>query len=450
MFCYLLVVICIIEFVKKNYFRSLMIFFFLLLDGFQVLPLGFLTWGFFSGASSDAALLAFLAIFIIRSPNWFNKRIKNNKVGKAILLFTYFLLANILYGLIVKRYAFVDVFRGGRNYLFLLSFFMFLEVPLNVIMKVVKVLTFITFIQSILYILQIITGQPILAGGDKNYLMQDLDYTRFYNTPKLLNFALMVCLFWFPFGSFLKKYRLLFIGVIMLAFFGPLHRGYIISFFLAIMLYALLFNSYIKKVFYISFVGGFAIAISTIDIVRKRFSGVIEQMSFLSDIYSNKAIEASNNFSYRINHLMERIIYINTHSFGWLFGIGVLDDKAPEAINLPFQYGIADPISGAIQKIYTPDIVWSLLFLTLGYVGTILYLNVYAKILWDYSRNSVSIEISKVIFVLILLEFFTTFTSSSLIEPDFFMPILILVVIIEKREEILIHAREMSIISDKR
>lgn len=432
MVCYFLILVFVIEFVRKHYYISMIIFLFLLLNGFQIIPQKFLTWGFFSGATMDAALLAFLILFVIRSKFWLRNSIRNTAVSKAILIFVYYVLLNMLYGMIINRYSFPDSFKGARLYFLLLTIFMFSEIPISTLIKIIKTIIFITFFQSILYLMQIYTGKAILQGAN-DYWMNDLDYERFYNIPLLLDFSLCMCLFWFPFGSFFKKYRFLFIFVFVLTVLGPLHRGYIIGWFVVMALYAILFNGYFAKVTYLSITAVLAIVIDSIDIFRKRFSDISQQVNFLSDIFENKMIEANNNFSYRINHLMERIMYIDTHSFGWLFGIGFLDDRAPQAERLPLQYGLADPVHGIIQKVYTPDIAWSLLLLTMGYIGTILYLNIFVKMLWNYSRNKISLEVSKMIFVLIMLQIVTSFESSAITDPRFFVSVIMLVVFIEKK-----------------
>lgn len=436
MICYFLILICIVEFIKKHYYISMMIFLFLLLNGFQVVPQEFLTWGFFSGATMDAALFAFLGLLLIRGKFWFKDSIRRTPVGKAVLIFVYYLILNMLYGIIIMRYSFVDTFKSARLYLLVLTIFMFTEIPLPIIMKIIRTIVIVVFVQSILYLLQIYTGKSILQGA-REYWMNDLNYERFYNTPILLALSLCICLFWFPFSSFLKKYRAVFIIVLIATVIGPLHRGLIISWFAVIALYALIFNSYLKKSIYLSITFGIGIALDSISIIHNRFADVLDQMSFVSNIFSNKMIEANNDFSYRINHLMERLAYINTHSWGWLFGIGFLDDRAPQAERLPLQYGIADPVHGIIQKVYTPDIAWSLMLLTMGYVGTIIYLNIFLKVLLNYSRNPISYEVSKIIFVIIILCLFTTFESSSITEPPFFVPILMLVVFIEKKGRLL-------------
>lgn len=434
MICYFLIFICLVEFVKKHYFMPMMIFWFLLLNGFQIIPMTFLTWGFFSGASIDAALLIVAALFIIRGKFWLKNSIRSTAISKAIIIFMYYVVLNMLYGILVQGYSFPDVLKGVRLYIMLLSFFMFTEIPMSVLIRISKTIVIITFFQSILYLMQIYTGKAILQGGNE-YWMSDLDYMRFYNIPFLLNFSICVCLFWFPFRSFLKRYRVLFIFVFSLTVIGPLHRSYIMGWLFMLGIYSIFYNSYLKKGIYLTGTVIIAFILDSIEIIHKRLSDVFQQMSFIGDIFTNKMIEDDNNFSYRINHLIERLIYINTHAFGWLFGIGFIDDRAPQAIKLPLQYGLADPLHGIIQKVYTPDIAWSMLILTMGYVGTILYLNIFVKTIWLYSKDAITPELSKIIFILSLFLLTGMFTSSAITQPNCYIPILMLVVMIEKRKQ---------------
>lgn len=431
MICYLLILICIVEFSRKRYFNSLMIFFFLLLEGFQLIPMDILTIGFFSGTSIDAALMAFLGLFCIRGQYWLKSLINKASFSKAIWLFIIILVLNMGYGLL-NGYAPGDIFKGARLYILLLSFLMLAEVPMEVLLKVIKVLIIITFFQSVLFLLQVITGRTILLQGPKELDMEELNYRRFYNVPKLLDLALASCLFWFPF-RLSKKIRIIFIAVFVLTAIAPLHRGYIFSWILTVTLYSLLFNNYAKKALYLSLIAGGIIVILSVEVLRDRFMEAFDQLAVLGDIVSNKLVYDSNTFLYRVNHLTERLSYINKEPIRWLMGIGLIDEKAPQVTSLPLQYGLPDPVTGNPIKVYTPDLVWSMLLLTMGYVGGLFYMNIFVRVLRKYSRHIASKDISKVIFTLILIGIFSSFTSNMLLQPFFFIPILMLILLIEKR-----------------
>lgn len=431
MICYLLALISIVEFTRKRYFNALMIFFFLLLEGFQLIPVDLLTIGFFSGTSIDAALLVFLGLFFIRGQYWLKSIINNASFSKAIWLFILLLFLNMGYG-VINGYSFGDVFKGARLYLFLLSFLMLTEVPMNEMLRIIRVLIIITFLQSILFLLQVVTGQTILLQGPKELDMEDLNYKRFYNMPKLLDLALASCLFWFPFKAS-KKIRLLFISIFVLTALAPLHRGYIFSWLITITLYSLLFNNYAKKALYLSLIAGGIVVILSVEVLRNRFMEAFDQLSIVGDIISNRLIYDSNTFLYRVNHLTERLAYINKEPVRWFMGIGLIDEKASQVAALPLQYGLPDPVTGNPIKVYTPDLVWSMLLLTMGYLGGLFYVNIFLRILRKYSKHAISKEISKVIFTLILIGFFSSFTSNMLLQPFFFIPILMLILIIEKK-----------------
>ena len=432
MICYLFILICVVEYVYKRYFNALIFFFFLFLEGFQIIPMNILTLGFFSGYSGDAAFLVFFILFIIRGKHWLKNGIRNTLFYKTIFLFLFVLLLNVLYGL-ACGYTLGDVFKGSRLYLFLLGFLMFTEVPINILLKVFKVLIVITFFQSILFLTQVVTGITLLQGP-KELFMDDLEYTRFYNLPKLLDFSMAVCLFWFPF-KFSKIVKFTFVGVFILTIIAPLHRSYILVWFLILVLYSIFYNNSSKKVLYSFGIVIVALIISTFSIIKNRFSDIISQFDVLGNVNFNRTIESDDTFSYRVAHLMERLHYINSLDFGWLFGIGLIDEKSQAVASLPLKIGLPDPITGVLIKVYTPDLVWSMLFLTMGYIGAFFYFTIFINILIKYSKSIRNIEISKIIFVLVLLTIFLSFTSNTLLNPIFFIPVFILVVIIEKREE---------------
>jgi len=429
MICYALILLCIAEYLQKRFIGSMVIFWFLLLEGFQVIPLAFLTFGFFSGTTIDAALLCFLALFVLRGSHWINQLRIARAVKIAIVAFLVMLLLNTLYGYL-NGYALIDIFRGARLYLFLGSFLMFVEMPLTDTLKIVKFLVILTFFQSILFLLQVVTGTSLMQGPEA-LVLEDDNYIRFYNLPKLLDFALLISLFWFPF-NLSKKLRYLFIVVFILTMIAPLHRGYLVAWFLSLILSSLYFNNYFEKVKYVTVMAILGAVVLSIGLVRNRIYEAMLQFSILADVFSGNVIYESNTFIYRINHLMERIDLVNLRALGWLFGIGLVDDHAPQAANLPLNYGLPDPITGQIIKVYTPDLVWSMLILTMGYIGALLYLNIFVNILYRYAKLPADVGLKKVLFTLIFLAILTSFTGVFLLQPYFFLPCLILLVIISK------------------
>jgi hypothetical protein len=441
----ILAAVCLFLYLRKNYFMSLMIFFFLFLDGFQIIPLNVLTYGSFSGASSDSALFAFIGLFLIRGKVWLKHPIVKASFSKIIFVFIGLVILNFLYGLWVQDYSFGDIFKGSRTYFFLLSFLMFTEIPLDIIYKTIKVLVVITFLQSILFLLQIVTGHTLLQGP-KELEDDDLNYIRFYNTPKIIDFALAIIIFWNPFEK-IKGLRVVIIFAFACTIVGTLHRGYLFSWFFAIALFAIIFNRLDRKIFYIIAIVILGIGVLSISVVQKRVDEALDELTVLENISSGRTIMEDNTFTYRINHLSERVNYITTQPMGWLFGIGLVDERAPQVYHLPFKYGLKDPLTGRIQKVYTPDITWSMLILTLGFVGTIVYVYLFIKILLKYSKNKIIPEISKVIFVLITLTFTMSFTGTQLISPTFYLPIFMLIMILYRYQMNLTEKEKLTSIS---
>jgi hypothetical protein len=426
----LLAAISIFLYLRRKYFASLIIFFFLFLDGFQIVPLSILTAGSFSGATLDSALFIFVGLFLTRGRVWLKHPIMQTSFAKWIMVFIGLVILNLIYGLFVMDYTFADIFKGGRLYFFLLSFLMFTEVPLQVIHKLIKTLVVITFFQSILFVLQIVTGHSILQGP-KELEDEKLSYVRFYNVPMLINFAMLIAMFWNPFEKF-KWLKWAFIAVFGATIVGPLDRGYLFAWFFSIGLFTVIYNRLDRKIFYILGIVILGFAVLSISVVQKRINEGIEDLSALETISSGHTILQDNTFTYRIQHLAERIDYISSEPVGWLFGIGLVDERAPQVDHLPFHFGLSDPSTGRITKVYTADIAWSMLFLTLGFVGAFLYVMIFIRILLKFSKNSFIPEISKIIFILIVLNFITSITSSALIQPTFYIPLFLLVVFIFK------------------
>ena len=429
MICYILILLCITEYLKKRFIGSLLIFWFLLLEGFQVVPLGVLTFGFFSGTSIDAALLCFISLLILRGGYWISSLQIAKAVSKAVAIFFVLLLLNMLYGAL-SGYSFIDILRGARLYLFLGAFLMFVEISLEDMLKMLKILIIITFFQSILFLAQVVTGISLLQGPVA-LALEDDNYIRFYNLPKLLDFALVITLFWFPF-DWSAKLRYLFIVVFILTLIAPLHRGYLFAWFLSLICSSLYFNNYLEKFKYVTAMAIVAGLVLSIELVRNRIYEALVQLSVITDVFSGNVIQDSNTFIYRINHLLERIDLVNLRTLGWLFGIGLIDDHAPQVAKLPLNYGLPDPVTGHIIKVYTPDLAWSMLILTMGYIGAVLYLGIFISIIYSYAKLLVDVRLKKALFTLIFIGLLTSFTGNSLLLPHFFLPCLILLVIISK------------------
>jgi hypothetical protein len=277
---------------------------------------------------------------------------------------------------------------------------------------------------------QILLGQAILQSSNESFF-EDINFTRFYNSPKLLDFSLAFCLFKFPF-SFNPKFRYLFIAVFILTIIGPLHRGYILAWLFVSFIMLLIFIPNYLKLGY-SFIGLFFIfLLNSVGILKYRFSNIIEEFSVLSDIYSNKINIDVNTFSYRLSHLSERMSYLNSEFIYWIIGIGFVDESSPEVFKLPFKYGLVSQETGLLVKVYTPDLVWSMLFLTMGYIGSMVYLNIFFQSFRKLVFRKWSNSYSKILFVLIMMALITSFTSNYLINPVFFVSYLLVIVLVEK------------------
>ena len=403
-----------------------MIFFFLLLDGFQLIPLEILTTGFFSGASADGGLLIFIFLFLVRGRIWLKSPLLTIITPKILTLFSIFIIINCIYAFAIQGYSPVDIFKGGRYLLYLFSFLLFVEVSSKKILQLVRILVICTLILSIIFLVQIVTGKSILQGAPE-LVLEDINYTRFYNLPKLLDFSLAVVLFWFPF-RLSKGIRYLLSGILILTVIGPLHRGYLFSWFVTIFLFSLVYNSLQKKLLYIFgliIVGMIALSFT---VVGSRLNEAIDQISVLNNSNFNLNNTESNTFIYRVSHVLERVDYINSIPGGWFWGIGLIDERAPQVDQLPLKIGLPDPVSGKTIKVYTADISWSTPILTIGFIGTILFIIFWGQMLRIVIKNKINLKISKAIFTIIIVGFLSSFTSSTILEPRFIVPIMMLIV----------------------
>lgn len=399
-------------FIKGNKYHSLVIFLFLLSDGFQFIPEPVFLFGF-NIYGKDYALIYSLAIFLLLSARGKITFPYKSVVFFFIVLFLIFLFLASIVDLGYNNPSFPGYLLIFRVNLFVLTYFWLNKINIEVYNKLFVLLLKITIIQSILCVLQVPTGLRFLTGGGlTDFDVLGFNWSRYTNLP----YFLFPCLFILLMNKELivpyKKYIvLLFFMVIFFTLTRTLIFGVIFTIGISVMFG--LFKSQKKLVF--SFV---VICILFSPIIGAR---ILSSSDDINTVVADDAIDNGTEmtFAYRIFHMGERYLYINKDFKHQFFGIGFIHER--DFPRDTFIFGHKDEKNNnAIIQLDQGDISWSNLFLRYGIFGTVLYFCLYMSFVIYFFRNRRE-PIAAAGLMFLIISIVLSFGSGSFSQFDFFL-----------------------------
>lgn len=428
----LLLIISIFLFNIKKFYASLMLFFMFATNGFQIIPVNWLMAGIPLDKGSDLAVVYILYV-CIKKFSLIKRILRLNPIFNWCLYLLTFTTITAFYSYFILEYPLTNIIQVYRQYIFFISFILFFVIPLPILKKVFHSLAIITVLQSFLFLLQIALGIILLLAidGSENVTTHlEGSYIRYYNSPALLIPTLFYFLFVYKF-----KNPVLFYPIIILLFLtviGPLHRSAIMAVVAAITVYTVLKKG---NSIYLTGLGVLIVLGSFIDIVNERMNEAYLDITatFSSNLNLQNIDQGDNNLVFRIAHFLERYDYMIKQPFGWLFGIGLISDNSPLAKKLPFRNGLVSELTGQVVQIDTGDLIYSPLLLTLGIVGTIVYLLVFIKFLIYFFKNFKYSDYSVIGFLTILNGIFISMAGTEMLSFTFRLTILFLSVVVYKQ-----------------
>lgn len=132
-------------------------------------------------------------------------------------------------------------------------------------------------------------------------------------------------------------------------------------------------------------------------------------------------VEYGDNFSYRIAHAYERLLYvINGGFYEWFHGVGFIHESHYRKNT--FMVGLTDDYGNVIQ-LDTGDMAWSIMFVRLGIIGTCIFISFIISIIIRLMKIQYwGIMFSCYLLVALL---FQSLGNSVLVDPFFYiLPIL--------------------------
>jgi len=140
----------------------------------------------------------------------------------------------------------------------------------------------------------------------------------------------------------------------------------------------------------------------------------------------------TENFSFRIFHLIERFNFIAQQPKTFLFGLGfIMEDSFRTNI---FKIGLINSIGGVTQ-LDSGDISWSVLFVRLGIIGVFIYMYFFISLIIISSKRNKN-SIGKIIGIYLIVNLLIlSFFSSNITTGFFFLSIIFLFYINNREHE---------------
>ena len=396
------------------------IFFFFFSKGFQFVPDKFFETSFIVSKAPDFALIYVLAICLIGIIRYDNFIVKN-KITIGIAVFTAFVLISILYSRFSLNVIWSDIIRTSRYFFFVYAYFVFRRFTKEEVLGMLKILAVVTLVGNTLYVIQSVTGFPLLAESSPGKYGV---LNRYYNFT-ILFYVLIGYIFCLnPFKGFWRYYSIVIFCLVAVA---SQHRLMMFAIFVSCFWGIIIQEGGLKGVFKYLFIGGLAL-LPVLDVLIDRFSDNTTKDidSVLGGAFTDYSGELSidGTFLFRMALLYERGEYILEEPARMVFGVGMMAENSAQAEQeFNFVIGLKTPEDTVVQ-LDTADIAWVPFVLRLGIVGTVIYLSLYfmlGRFFYKYRKEKFMLAS----FFYIILISINSISSVELSNTQMIVPLLI-------------------------
>ena len=412
----------IIEYFIGKRVISLLIFFFFLTNGFQLVPESLFEIGPISKPIDFAVLYVVIISFVNCISTRIPFRIQFDKVLKSLLAFGGFFCVILFVNIYLFHVPLVEIARTGRPFLLLLAFGVFYKLNTEEIDKLKRILFCVSIFLSLLFISQIIFKVVLLTGyvGGGKMTLGGITISRLYNQPLLNYYFLFYAIYSNPWEGKWKKISQV---ILIISFLLPMHRGFLLSFIIVILVGNLLISRSVSKLlrtvtilsFFVLVLSPFLIDLFTKNNVATSQEEIVEILveGFLD---FDKSVAETNTIYYRLAHLYERISIVSSNAIYSIFGIGFMTDDSPLAANFDIIVGHYSYEREEWVLFTNLDIAWSTMFIRLGFLGTLVYLFFYSNLAWFFFKHLKQEKSAIVSLLFLLLMVLTSFTSIEIIQ----------------------------------
>ena len=434
----LLVIFAVCLYIWDYKIPALLIFFFFMTSGFNLIPEDMMVNHFFS-KGMDYAILIIAGIVIIDSlciKNYLNP----DKLLWMILIFYAFLTVCIIYNRFVLDISWKEIIRTTRYNVLWIAYLVFRNLPKERLLFLLKCLFLTTVGCAVLFLLQIVLNERILNEAMKVYVVLfGVKIPRFYNQPDMLQIFTFMAIYFNPYKG---KIKIITTVILVIALLGAFHRSLLMAFILAVSMGYIIRLPFIKRVVSLTAVAiigfgfivfwGYKFANSrTIRDIAIVASGNVAALDI-----KNIDIEElqKSTFTFRIAHLLERNQYLLDHPKARLLGAGLMtEDSRLTDLMFDFKVGLAEEILGRTVQLDTGDISYSVLIMRYGYLGTVIVLSLYIFLMVYFYKNRKD-PVGLFSFVYLIVVMVGSFASSILIQPISFLCPLITYNVVQKNK----------------
>jgi len=413
---------------------SVLIFFYFLTDGFQLVPQTWFETDVIISKGTDFAIIYTLSIVVLGGLAY-RGFFKRDKFTRPLWIFVIFVMIVMLVSWLEYNVEWEDIIKTPRNYFLMFGYFIFRKISGKELNKIVRILFYITSFMCVLYILQAFSGIPLLSGLVSSQKVGILKI-RGYNIPMLYYFFLFFVLFTNPFKGRLKYISS---GIFVLVIILSMHRGMILAAFLMAFLGIYYSQNGLKGVFKYVFIGGFLL-MPVFDIVADRFerggsSSDIELVMAGEFLEYDQSMD-DGTFLFRVALFYERFEYVTKDITTSVFGVGLMHEKSDlTKKKFDFMIGAANEDNDYEPvQLDTSDMAWINLMLRIGFLGLILYVYIYVFLCkYFYKRRTDKRMLVALLYLLfmLLIAFTASITNESFM---LFMPFIYC--IIKEQEEV--------------
>lgn len=340
----------------------------------------------------------------------------------CVLMFFIFLIVSGIYDIFIDTSA-VDVVKYLRQWLLLTVVFIAPNLSIYTIKRSLKQLTIITVCICLLLLLTHITNFNII--GLKALEGRGIK-------PPSYSMICALILFANPWKyKAVKKY--IYIAILILPSLLSLKVTYVITIVLMFVLYTMAKTDSTPARKVIMFLTTLVASVFVLSSSNDLMGRMIEMRTNLSS-QSISNIEAEDNFTYRLAHAAERLMYILESRDKSIRGLGFISEENYKED--AFQIGLWSEHSRSTVQLDTGDIAWSILFLRLGLLGITIYLILYFKLI-NVLRKIRHYDPLFTVYSIIMMVFivFTSLGNTIITTGEFFFIPLLLSSCIKKTNE---------------
>lgn len=380
-----LLALAIILYIGNKKKWSILLFVFFSMDGLRLMTneaLGMKTY--------DIAFIYTIVICLYSVIYEKRTHVENRIIRQFVICLFLFLICSALFSLYYYKFTIIQIIQGGRSLFIFLCYFFIRKLHLQDIHWIIKALYYITLLHAVLYVIQVITGLPILPYSLAEKIDNSTGLRRYYNYPLLLPFFLFMLMI-APQYLHLKNQKTAW-TIFILALICTLGRTYITTTILCMMVGLILKGTRFKKILiYICLGCLFFVLFSDVLIARFEKGGETKNdiEEIISGEYINRAYtgnrKGEGTLTYRLTWVAERVIYLSERPIGeQLFGLGMISDSQESLVQrlYQFQHGAYSKESGNIYQLKTADIAYGNIITQFGYLGSFILLSLWIYILY--------------------------------------------------------------------